>query len=205
MRVLLADDHDLVRDAISTLLERDDPTISVTCEKDLLSALHACRGSEKFDVIILDLRMPGMNGMSGVRKMVDTCPEIPVIIMSGSASSDDVQTALQIGVKGFVPKTLAGKSLISAIRLVVSGETYVPMSMISNGAKTNPAGNVPRLTPREAQVLAQLRQGNSNKEISLALAIAETTVKLHIRSLSDKFQARNRTDIVIRAIDAGLA
>lgn len=205
MRILLADDHDLVRDAIGTLLQRDDPDMAVISVEDLPSALNACRGTDKFDVIILDLRMPGMNGLGGARKMVDANPETPVILMSGSASAHDVRAALKIGVKGFVPKTLAGKSLISAIRLVATGETYVPMSILTEGTNANPTGNVPTLTPRESEVLAQLRRGNSNKEISLALNIAETTVKLHIRSLSDKFKARNRTDIVIRAIDAGLA
>lgn len=204
MRILLADDHDLVRDAIGSLLTSQDENIELHVAEDLNSAIAQTRSYSPFDVIILDLRMPGMNGLLGARKMMETVKDAPVIIMSGQAGTSDVRTAHKIGVKGFVPKTLAGKSLINAIRLVASGETYFPVELISGVNSENQSGGI-KLTNREAEVLAQLRQGNSNKEISRALDIAETTVKLHVRSLSDKLTARNRTDIVIKAIDAGLA
>lgn len=202
MQILLADDHDLVRDAIGSLLKNSDDDVAMTVAKDLPEALAFVRSTE-FDVIILDLRMPGMNGLVGAQKMMDVTKETPVIIMSGQASANDVRAAHKIGIKGFVPKTLAGKSLISAVRLVASGETYFPARFMSD--KTSEAAGDTALTRREKEVLSQLRQGNSNKEIARALDIAETTVKLHIRSLSEKFSARNRTDIVIKAIDAGLA
>jgi len=204
MDILLADDHDLVRDAIGSLLLLEDENLKLSTAKDLTEALaiiHS-QSSTGFDVIILDLRMPGMNGLVGAQKMMETAKNIPVIIMSGQANNSDVRAAHKIGVKGFVPKTLAGKSLISAIRLVVMGESYFPIEMLSPQKVT--ASDI-KLTDRETEVLSQLRQGNSNKEIAKALNIAETTVKLHIRSLSDKLLARNRTDIVIKAIDAGLA
>lgn len=204
MRILLADDHDLVRDAIGALLQKDDPNIVVKAVEDLPTAIACVRQEDGFDVIILDLRMPGMNGLSGVTTMQNINPETPIIIMSGSASTDDVHAALKVGAKGFVPKTLAGKSLINAVRLVASGESYVPTDILTKSRTIQPDGLRAPLTPREAEVLGQLRQGHSNKEIARALTIAETTVKLHVRSLSDKFSARNRTDIVIRAIDAGL-
>jgi len=204
MRILLADDHDLVRDAIGSLLTSEDETIELHVANDLTSALAITRSQSTFDVIILDLRMPGMNGLLGARKMMDAVKKTPVIIMSGQAGASDVRSAHKIGVKGFVPKTLAGKSLINAIRLVASGDSYFPIDMMSSNTNDTESGDV-KLTNRESDVLSQLRQGNSNKEISRALAIAETTVKLHIRSLSHKFSARNRTDIVIKAIDGGLA
>lgn len=202
MRILLADDHDLVRDAIGSLLTAADAEIDIFAVKDLPEAL-ACVRNETFDVIILDLRMPGMNGLVGAQKMMGAAADTPVMIMSGQASAADVRAAHKIGLRGFVPKTLAGKSLISAVRLVASGETYFPARFMSEKDSASSADAV--LTPREKEVLSQLRQGNSNKEIARALNIAETTVKLHIRSLSDKLSARNRTDIVIKAIDAGLA
>ena len=204
MRVLLADDHDLVRDAIGSLLTSQDENIELQVAENLSSAIYHTRTQECFDVIILDLRMPGMNGLVGAQKMMDAVKDVPIIIMSGQASAVDVKSAHNIGIRGFVPKTLAGKSLINAIRLVASGETYFPAQMISERRNKDENAAI-RLTNREAEVLAQLRQGNSNKEISKALDITETTVKLHIRSLSDKMDARNRTDIVIKAIDAGLA
>lgn len=204
MRILLADDHDLVRDAISALLTKEDPDMDVTQACDFSEALAAVRAGPAFDVIILDLRMPGMNGLSGAQKMREVAPASGLLIMSGSANSNDVRAALKLGARGFVPKTLAGRSLSNAIRLVAAGDSYVPAELLT--ANDNTANGVAvRLTDREAEVLAQLRLGNSNKDIARALSIAETTVKLHIRSLSDKFAARNRTDIVVRAIETGLA
>ncbi len=202
MHILLADDHDLVRDAIAALLKAEDETIELSINEDLPGALSSTR-NRHFDVVILDLRMPGMNGLLGAKKMLEAVKDTPVMIMSGQASAGDVRAAHKIGIKGFLPKTLAAKSLINAVKLVAAGETYFPVDMLSR--QSAQAGQDITLTEREAEVLGQLRQGNSNKEIAHALDIAETTVKLHIRSLNDKLEARNRTDIVIKAIDAGLA
>lgn len=204
MQILLADDHDLVRDAIGAMLQNIDPTISVDTVEDLPSAMACLRDEKTYDVIILDLKMPGMNGLAGISKVLAMRTDIPIIIMSGNASTQDVRTALEMGARGFVPKTLAGKSLINAVRLVASGESYVPTEVLTGQEMGAVEGLRAALTKRETEVLSQLRQGHSNKEIARVLSIAETTVKLHIRSLSDKFSARNRTDIVIRAIDAGI-
>ena len=202
MRILLADDHDLVRDAIGALLKKDEPDMVLATASDFDGAVSEFRSGNDFSAIILDLRMPGMDGLNGARRMVQLAGDVPVIIMSGSAQSADVQAALKLGVRGFVPKTLAGKSLINAVRLVISGEVYVPMEFMAPG--NDKSGGDAVLTAREREVLYELRQGGSNKEIARNLDIAETTVKLHLRSISEKLNARNRTDIVIRAIDAGI-
>jgi len=204
MKVMLADDHDLVRDAIGALLRIDEPDLNLITVRDLNEALAETRGQNDFDAVVLDLRMPGMNGLVGAQKMINAIGETPIIIMSGNASKTDVQSALKIGVKGFVPKTLAGKSLINALRLVIGGETYAPADYLGHATR-QPENGTPCLTDRETEVLGQLRQGNSNKEIASALSIAETTVKLHLRLISEKLEARNRTDIVVRAIEMGLA
>ena len=204
MRVLLADDHDLVRDAIEALLKADEATLEVVSVNDLPSALMQVQGAGGFDAIVLDLHMPGMNGLVGARKMLNLAEDTPVLLMSGIASHLEVQTGLKMGIRGFLPKTLAGKSLMSALRLVMSGETFVPAEYLfdnMHGAKALPIS----LTDREAEVLWQLRQGNSNKDISLVLEIPETKVKSHLKNLSAKLNARNRTDIVVRAISLGMA
>ncbi len=198
MRVLLADDHDLVRDAIGSLLRQADPDIDVVTAEDLTKSLELCRTEERFDIIILDLNMPGMDGLSGARRMVEVA-RAPVMLMSGQARRTDVAAALELGVAGFVPKTLAGRALINAVRLVASGETYVPTSFMQ--AKDENEGE---LTQRERQVLGQLRHGAPNKEIARILGITETTVKLHLRNIADKLGAKNRLEIAIKAIDAGL-
>lgn len=148
MKVLLADDHDLVRDAIGALLRMDEPDLDLTTAKDLPEALSAVRGVSDYDAVILDLRMPGMNGLVGVQKMIQAVGETPIMIMSGNASKADVQAALKIGVKGFVPKTLTGKSLINALRLVVCGETYVPAAYLSSATAPQSSEGHVSLTDR---------------------------------------------------------
>ena len=200
MRLLLADDHHLVRDALKGLLLQSDPEMDIVTACDLPEALQHARGRGPFDIVLLDLKMPGMNGLEGVRKMIDQDPDLPVVLMSGAASSVDVHTALELGIRGYIPKTMTGRALFNAIRLVADGDTYLPSDFMLGGQ----SGSAPILTQREHQVLAELRQGNSNKEIARTLDISEATVKLHVRSLSKKLDARNRTDIVIRAIDMSL-
>ncbi|MEL6686506.1 MAG: response regulator transcription factor [Pseudomonadota bacterium] len=204
MNILLADDHDLVRDAISALLKNDDASIEVDTVENLPRVLEKLRQGERYDVIILDLKMPGMNGLAGIGKVQSLSKNVPIIIMSGNASKQDVHTALELGARGFVPKTLAGRSLVSAVKLVASGETYVPTDVLTGNRGETVEGLRAALTKREMEVLSQLRRGHSNKEIARLLEISEATVKLHVRSLSDKFEAKNRTDIVIQAIDAGI-
>ncbi len=204
MKVLLADDHDLVRDGMIAILSRDDPATDVSAVDDLDAALGLLE-EKSFDVIVLDLRMPGMRGLAGISRVRELYPNLPIVLLSGAISQTDVDEAYELGIRGFVPKTLAGKALVNALRLVVAGERYVPSTMIRDPreqeAIEKAAGT---LSPREAQVLQRLAHGASNKEIARALSIQETTVKLHLRNLSDKLDARNRTEIVVRAIEQGL-
>lgn len=201
MKILLADDHHLVRDALATLLQNSDPEVEVITAQDLPGALGIVQGDADVDITILDLRMPGMNGLAGLETIVKSAPGMPVVILSGSASRNDVNAALRLGAKGFLPKTLAGKSLLNAIRLVASGEIYVPPDLMARPATPSPGPQQAALSVRELEVLEQLRGGHPNKTIAHALDISETTVKMHIRSLSQKLCARNRTEIVIKALE----
>ncbi len=204
MKVLLADDHDLVRDGMIAILSRDDPSIKVTAVDDLGSALGMLEDHD-FDVIVLDLRMPGMRGLAGISRVRELYPDLPIVLLSGAISQGDVDEAYDLGIRGFVPKTLAGKALVNALRLVVAGERYVPSTMLQDPQEQDTIEKTAgTLSPREAQVLQRLSHGASNKEIARALSIQETTVKLHLRNLRDKLDARNRTEIVIHAMEKGL-
>ncbi|MEQ8655075.1 MAG: response regulator transcription factor [Kiloniellales bacterium] len=204
MNVLLADDHDLVRDGMIAILSRDDPAINVRAVDDLNAALGLLE-EEDYDVIVLDLRMPGMRGLSGISRVRELYPDLPIVLLSGAISQSDIDEAYELGIRGFVPKTLAGKALVNALRLVVAGERYVPSTMIRDPKEQETIKKATgTLSPREAQVLQRLAHGASNKEIARALSIQETTVKLHLRNLSDKLEARNRTEIVVRALEQGL-
>ena len=206
MKILLADDHDLVADAIVALLKSNDEELEIDAVRDLPMVFNNLRQSQDYDIIILDLRMPGMNGLTGAKKLMSAYPDIPVMILSGNLTYNDVQLSLDLGVKGLLTKNMTGAALVGAIRLVAAGDMYVPPSlMVQRRNIDNQEGGMRQLTGREIDVLSQLRHGSSNKEIANTLSIQESTVKLHLRSICEKFNAKNRTDIVIKAIDHGLA
>ncbi len=211
MHVLLADDHDLVRDSVKAYLERLDPSVEVETVSDLEAALALVTEGHDFDIVLLDLKMPGMNGVEGLRRMRTACPDVPLAILSGAACTPDLVAALHQAGASFVPKTLSGKRLLSVMRFIVSGEVYVPPSMVGASLESGmpspagPAADFQRLTRREAQVLSWLVKGFANKEIARELAIEEVTVKLHLRGIFRKLHAKNRIQAVRQAIDRGLA
>lgn len=214
MKLLLADDHTLFRDALVLYIERAEPNSKVTLAKDLYGAMNAIEQDSEMDLILLDLRMPGMNGLQGLKKIRDKYPEMPVAIMSGVAEPKDVYAAMELGAVGYFPKTLSGKALLKAIQKVISGEKFLPMNeeettiMPSyyndyNGQSAAVNKNI-QLTQRESEVVSFLVQGASNKEIAQALDLQVVTVKLHVRGICQKLNAKNRTQAALAAKELGL-
>ena len=202
MRVLLADDHNLVRDALKSYVERLEPTAEVLTAESLSEAVSVAERSAVLDLVILDLRMPGMNGLQGLREMRALLPAVPVVIMSGGANQEDVRAALDLGARGFLPKTLSGPALVSAIKLILAGERFVPFDAFDAPDEAPVSGKsegMPLLTQREREVLGYLEKGWSNKEIARALELQEVTIKLHIRGICRKLGAKNRTQAALRA------
>lgn len=233
MRLLLADDHTLFRDALVQYIERAEPQAQVATARDLPDALDILREKPEQDLILLDLRMPGMNGMEGFKKLRAAYPRLPVALMSGVAEKEDVQAAMDLGAVAYFPKTLSGKALLKAIQLVLAGEKFVPLDSKSNTVmpsyyagphdkaytlqghlkssttngdvvSLNGGGDV-LLTRREREVLSHLARGASNKEIANTLGLQVVTVKLHVRGLCRKLDAKNRTQAALRARELGLA
>lgn len=215
MKLLIADDHTLFRDALVQYIERSDPSSSVTLAKDFFQAMDILEQNPYQDLVVLDLRMPGMHGMEGFKKMRDKFPEIPVALMSGVAEPEDVQKALDLGASGYFPKTMSGKALLGAIEQVVNGDIFVPEGKNTqfmpsyygdqpansmNGAKIGDLS----LTPREEEVLSYLVDGASNKEIARALDLQIVTVKLHVRGICRKLDAKNRTQAALKAKELGV-
>lgn len=203
MRILLADDHNMVRDALKSYIERLEPDAEIVSADSFTTAYKAVEEAGDFALVILDLRMPGMDGLDGLRRMRERLPDIPVVIMSGGASHEDVRTAIDLGAQGFLPKTLTGPALVSAIRLILAGEKFVPFGAVD--APINEAAEADGhalLTQREREVLQYLEKGWSNKEIARALDLQEVTIKLHIRGICRKLGAKNRTQAALRAQEA---
>lgn len=188
----------------------DAEIIEVGTIDELMAA--AGRGEAPVDLILLDLRMPGMESGSSVSEVADAFPEAAVVLVSGAAGFDDVRQAIAAGARGFLPKTLSAGHFASAISMVMAGGTFLPAETLQlNGLQVNgdlPENSIPELaselTTRQQQVLVQLAAGATNKEIGRNLDIAEVTVKLHIRQIFRKINARNRAEAASIAARAGL-
>jgi two-component system nitrate/nitrite response regulator NarL len=188
MRVLIADDHDLVRETIASFL-RSEGVDEVLTAGDLDSALKVVEKHGTFDLVLLDYNMPGMDGLSGLNRMKMANNDRPVAILSGSATPAVAEEAIKAGAAGFVPKTLPSKSIVSAASFMAAGEIFAPFNFMN---QAEPAA-VANLTKRETDVLRGLCEGKANKEIAIDLDLQEVTIKLHVKSLCRKLNARNRT------------
>jgi DNA-binding NarL/FixJ family response regulator len=220
MRLVLADDHTLFRDAVAQYILRAEPAAEVLIARDVHSVMELIDCHTDIGLILLDLRMPGMDGMSGLKKIRDHHPEIPVAILSGAAEEEDIRNAMSLGARGYFPKTLSGQVLLSGIHKILDGDNFVAMDHNTssympsyfagekdNGQNTAVAASADkrfRLTPREHQVLQFLARGASNKEIARALDLQIVTVKLHVRGVCRKLEVQNRTQAALKARETGL-
>ena len=203
MRLLIADDHDLVRDTLASFLTAEGE-FEVALAKDLTEACAAITDSGPFDLVLLDYGMPGMNGLTGLGKAIEISEGRPVAIMSGTATRSVAQEAVDAGAAGFLPKTVAAKSLVNAVRFMAMGEIYVPLDFLNTDDETADNPLAEKLTERELQVLNGLCRGLANKEIARELDLQEVTIKLHVKTLCRKLDAKNRTHAAMIAKEAGL-
>ena len=217
MRVLLADDHDLVRDALKAYIETIPGAPDVLQASSFAEAVQQAAETPGIDVIILDLYMPGMNGFTGLEVMRERFPEVPVVILSGMAQREEVFTALRRGAAGFIPKTLSVKAMLYALQLVLAGEMYLPSMVLTpeeGGTRAQPipgrklsegGGPLESLTPRERDVLSLLSKGLSNKEIASQLSLKPITVASHLKAVFRKLGAANRTQAAKIALEFGFS
>ena len=204
MRILIADDHDLLRETLSMFLASEG-SIDTALASTLDAALDLIHSEEKFDLIMLDYNMPGMAGLNGLKRAMEASGGSPVALMSGIASRSVAEEALSFGAAGFVPKTLAAKTLVNVVRFMAMGEKYAPIDfMTADDPTVAPNPLAQKLSRRELQVLEGLSKGKSNKEIARDLDLQEPTIKLHVKTLYRKIGAANRTQAALIAKEEGL-
>ncbi|MFC3613031.1 response regulator transcription factor [Lutimaribacter marinistellae] len=203
MKVLIADDHELILDTVVAFVEAAGG-IEVTTAPDFDQAAARIAAEGPFDLVLLDLNMPGMNGLKGLERAVAMDGAEQVALFTGDASRTLAEQALEIGAAGFVPKTLPAKSLVNAIRFMAMGEQYLPAGLMTAEEPESTHPLAQKLTERERQVLKGLTEGKSNKEIARDLDLSEPTIKLHVKTLYRKIGAGNRTQAALLAREAGL-
>jgi DNA-binding NarL/FixJ family response regulator len=200
MKILVADDHDLVRETIAAFLlaEGFDVVDTAASLPDALSAMaQTC-----YDLVLLDYDMPSMNGLNGMKIAIESGQGAAVALVSRSTSLELALSAIDAGAKGFVPKKMASHTMVAALRCMAQGDIFSPIGLLTS--ELVPGAPLALLTPRETSVLHGICDGKSNKEIARDLDLQEGTVKLHVKTLSRKLEARNRTHAAMIARDGGL-
>ncbi len=202
-RFIIADDHPLFRDALKLILASDMPEVELA-EAGTLDEVSRAVGAAQTDLIILDLKMPGAHGFSGLAYLRAQYPGIPVVVVSASEQPAIIRRAMALGASGFIPKSASAAQMLAALRAVLAGELAVPEDVIldvpeEDGGAGETARLLSTLTPQQMRVLMMLREGLLNKQIAYKLGVSEATVKAHVSAILQKLKVESRTQAVIAA------
>jgi two-component system NarL family response regulator len=200
IRVILADDHPVVRDGLAAIVNQQ-PDMQVIAEAEDGDEAIKVYNTHRPDVMVLDLRMPKLDGVSVVNQVLATDPKARLLIMTTYDGDEDIFRSLSQGAKGYILKDAPRQEILSAIRAVSADQPYTSSSV---AAKAIRRMVLPSLTQRELDVLQQLAQGRSNKDIARRLSITEGTAKTHVKSILTKLDAISRTEAVAVAHQRGL-
>jgi len=211
VRVLVADDQTVVREGLVMLLGLSDGVEVVAAAADGEEAVRLAH-QHRPDVVLMDLRMPRLDGVGATRRILADLPSTHVIVLTTYADDDSVFAALEAGARGYLTKDAGAAEILRAIRTVQAGEALldpsVQLRLIERalGAASAPAasGYPDGLTQREAEVLREIAAGHSNREIAERLVISEATVKTHVNNIFSKANLRDRAQAVVYAVNHGL-
>jgi len=203
LRLLVVEDHALVREGLLQTLHKLSPRLKLFEAEDAEGALHVVEKEKEFDLVLLDLMLPGMNGMAMLTVMRKRFPAVPVLVISALGDAETVRRAMRQGASGFVPKSSSGEVLLDAVRRVLDGELYLPAYLRDSAnaeqmddSKRDPTGTY-GLTAAQLRVLDLLKQGKSNREIGELLGLTEGTVKLHVSKIFKALKVSSRAQALV--------
>lgn len=198
LRVLIAEDHPLFREALTHMVSATDAQAEITEATTLEQALSLIDTDDGFDLVLLDLGLPGASGLSAALAVRAQAASTPVIIVSAWEEAQVIRQAIRMGVSGYLPKSSTKETMICGIEKVLRGETYFPV-FGEDGDPEEPPAAVDSLTPRQLTVLQLLGEGKSNKQIAYELSISQETVKIHISAILRKLGVASRSKAILIA------
>lgn len=212
MLILLADDHELVREGLKHTLTGLSPDVTFLEASTATEVIDTIFEHTGIDLLLLDLVMPGSNGFQLLKRICDSNPDLPVVVLSAADDPAQMRKALDVGASGFISKSGNAEVMLSALRLILAGGIYVPPDMLKPYPDNDPRAQeivaestgasdpqTPVLTARQRQVLEKLGQGKSNKQIARELDLSENTVKIHVTGVLRALGVDNRTQAAVIA------
>lgn len=200
-KFLISDDHPLYREALIAALRPLFDDVEIVQSDSLDSTLNALRHNADFNLVLLDLNMPGCDNFYGLIRVSQDFPQVPVAVVSASDSMEVVTKVMSLGARGFIPKATATRTIAEALKQIMDGHTWLPDGVVVDTDSYCPAKDLAKLvgelTPKQFQVLKLLQNGLLNKQIAYDLSITEATVKAHISAVFRKFDVNTRTQAVL--------
>lgn len=211
MKILLIDDHPLFLDGLMQVLSQLAESVTVVRFTDAEAALQRLFDEQDFTLVMVDINLPGMNGVEFLQALGEYKLCVPAVIMSAEDKLEVIAEALEAGALGFIPKSVSAGELIEAIRVVVSGQVFVPKPLHAplrhlrhQKSITKGCSALSGITSRQLRVLTLLAKGHSNKVIALSMNLSEHTVKSHVKNIFAALNVANRTACVLKAEQLGL-
>jgi DNA-binding NarL/FixJ family response regulator len=202
-RILIADDHPLFRDALRLAVQDALGDAVISDAGSLKEAIEILSSADDMDLVLLDLKMPGVQGFSGLVLMRSQFPLVPVVVVSGTEDTSVINRAVSLGALGFIPKSASVADMQIAVSSVLEGNVWLPegvdLNAEGNSEVDDLAQRLTTLTPQQTRVLMMLREGLLNKQIAYELSVSEATVKAHVSAILQKLNVDSRTQAVIAA------
>jgi DNA-binding NarL/FixJ family response regulator len=212
LHVLLADDHALFRDGMRYVLQQLSEQVDIICAGSFNETLQQAESHPGLDLALIDLNMPGSDGVASIRIFHHHFPNVPLVVVSGSDQKAEIECVMEYGAMGFISKMSSAKEMVNALRVVLGGDVFFPPQLLGitrSAAPLEDTGNNHQLnkyglTKRQMESLQYLAEGLSNKEIALKMSLAEGTIKVHVAATFQALQVNSRLDAVRKALKLGL-